>query len=364
MPALARGQENTTSIINWFITVAGTLTDAYSVEYRIFDISGGLPGTQIFPAIPGVYEDVTAAPGKFSTGSYYAYDNVEGKGFTPELTATIGTHRIEWRWKISETAPYQAGQEDFEVLHQSAGGSTDTYISIADIRAEGLAEADYSNTKVLAYIETWQAFLERATRQWFVPRALILEVDGTNSDALHFGVPIISIDYIRINGDTTDLDESQYKVYSENSYPDNRRNPRIKLVQGWETSNIYTRSSPNGRLLFRKGRKNQVIKGTFGFVESDGSVPKPIKRALTLLVIEKLTNPAYGTPDPDVPPLLGNLLEEWTDGHRMKYGAVGGETDKRKPGLSGITSNPEILDIIKLYRAPIGVATPAHPNYG
>ena len=43
MPALARGQENTPSIINWFITVNNVLTDAYEVGYQIWDITGGLP---------------------------------------------------------------------------------------------------------------------------------------------------------------------------------------------------------------------------------------------------------------------------------------------------------------------------------
>lgn len=366
MPALARGQENTTGIINWFITVAGTLTDAYIVEFRIFDITGGLPGTQVFPAVPGTYEDVTNAPGKFSTGAYYAYDNGAGKGYTPPLAEPLGTHRIEWRWKISAAAPYQAGMEDFEVLVQSGGSTSDTYITIQDVRDEGLSAADYPDDRVLAYIETWQAFLDRACRQWFVPKAIILEADGTDSDTIHTGVPIIAIDYVKLNGDTAELNTDYYKVYNSIVYPDDRRNPRIKLVME-ENRSIYTQPLTDGQLKFRKGRKNQIISGTFGFVEEDGSTPKLIKRALLKLVIEKLTSNLYSSTGSSLPagppPLLGPILEERTDGHQKKYAQPGGALKPRAPGLTGITNDQEILDIIRLYKAPVGIATPANPSF-
>ena len=366
MPALARGQENTPSILNWFLTVNGVLTDGYDVGFRIFDITGGLPGTQIFPVTPGAYEPVASNAGHFSVGSYYAWDHLTALGFTPSLTEPVGTHRIEWRWKISAGAPYQASPEDFEVLVQSGGSSVDTYISIADVRAEGITSAMASDAKVLSYIETWQAFIERACRQWFIPKTMILAVDGTDSDALHFGVPIISIAYLRINNSATDLETWLYKVYSSCRYPDDRSNPRIKLV-GDDELDIYSAPMCYGRLKFRKGRQNQVIKGIFGYVEENGSVPKMIQRALLKLVIEKLTKPIYvadpsATPTP--PPMISGIVtQETTDGHSLTYAPAGGNTADRRTGLSGITSDPEILDIIKLYRAPIGIASPAHPSY-
>jgi len=364
MPALSRGQENTSSIINWFITVNGVLTDATSVGFRIFDITGGLPGTQIFPTSPD-YEEVVGSSGHFGVGSYFAYDTGNTQGWTPELTASVGTHRIEWRWKISANAPYQSGFEDFEVLVQSGGSSSDTYINIADIRNEGVPEevdGGPSDEKVLAYIETWQAFIERATRQWFVPRASILSVDGNESNLLQFSVPIISIDYVKLNNGSDELDTDLYKVYNGVSHPDDRKNPRIKLVSASERD-IFCK--PFGELMFRKGEQNQEIKGTFGYVEDDGMPPRLIQRALTKLVIEKLMNPVYAaTPSslPTPPPLVGALLEEWTDGHKKKWGQAGGTLKARAPGLSGITSDQEILDILRLYKGPIGVGAPVYRN--
>jgi hypothetical protein len=366
MPALARGQENTESILNWFLTVNNVLTDAFEVGYRIFDLTAGLPGTQIFPVTPGDYEPVTAPPGNFSTGSYYAYDNGNAQGYTPGLAQPIGTHRIEWRWKISGAAPYQSGFEDFEVLVQSAGSSAETYCSVQDIRDEGITVAMADDAKVLSYIETWQQFIDRACRQWFNARAMILEVDGNDGDSLFFSVPIIQIDYLKLNHSAENLDESLFRAYTGRLYPDDRRNPRIKLIGPGESRNIYVPASRlTGRLKFLKGRQNQEIKGIFGYTEADGSTPKLIRRALIKLVIEKLTAPIFEDPGavspvPSVPPILGPILEEETDDHRIKYGQAGGATVPRRAGLSGITQDTEILDILKLYKGPMGVGAPAH----
>lgn len=367
MPALAREQENEISIVNWFTTVNGVLTDMHECAFRIFDISGGLPGTQIFPTTPGDYEDVTNAPGKFSTGSYYAYDNTAGTGWTPAVDATIGTHRIYWKWKATAGSPYQEDAEDFEILASSVGSTTDGYITVQDVRDEGVTAAIADDDKVLAYISCWQEMIDRACRQWFLPRTLTLNFDGNDSNTLFFGVPIISIEYIKLNDSTAELDPLYYRVYSGRSYPDDRRNPRIRLKERSDFRDIYDAPTYYNR-KFYKGAQNQEVKGVFGFVEDDGTTPCMIKRALTKLVIEKLTNPIFHDPTagaaPPVSPTLGPLLEEWTDGHKLKYGYAGGETAARKPGMSGITQDPEILDIIRMYRAPLGLATPAHWSWG
>lgn len=362
MTSLARGEANTTSGLNWFILVNGIKTDAYEVGYRIIDITGGLPGTQVFPETEGEYENVSNVPGHFAVGSYYAYDNDESTGWTPSITESIGTHRIEWRWKITAAAPYQAGQEDFEVLVQSAGSSVDTYISIQDVRDQGLLEADYDDETVLAAIEIWQSFIDRACRQWFNPRALILKVDGTDSDTLHFGIPIISITYLKLNDSTSELDTTLYKVYNRlNDFTD-KWNPRIKLVNSIEETDIYTAPITGRALIFRKGRQNQEISGVFGHVEDDNSPPKLIQRALLKLVIEKLTKPLYSSGislSGTIPPILGNVIEEQTDNHRIKYGGF----KQIAQGLAGITNDSEILTILKMYRAPIGCITQANPSY-
>lgn len=366
MPALVRGTPGTTVDLNWFTAIAGVKNDVFQIEYRIRDITGGLPGTQIFP-VAG-FQDATVAPARFGVGSYYAYNPLTSLGWGPSPDANIGTHRIDWQWKAESDSVIQGGSEDFEVLSEEAAPPPSTYyITVQDIRDEGITETMAGDSTVLTKIMIAQAFIDRACRQWFEPRALTISFDGTDSDTIHLGVPIISVDYVRLNNSETDLEDHLFKVYSARSYPDDRRNPRIKLVRSDDVHNIFARPIMHGsHLKFRKGRQNQEVKGTFGFIEEDGSTPALIQRAMTKYTINLLQNPLFhdqstGSPSvPPPPPIVGPLLEEETDDHRQKYGQAGGSVAPRRPGLTGITDDQEILDIIKLYRAPIGLATPAH----
>lgn len=364
MASLVRGEPGLSTDLNWFITVSGAKNDANEIGFRVIDITSGLPGVQVFPA--SGYHDVTSTAGHFATGSYYAYDSGESAGWGPTLSYNLGTHRIEWRWKLNASDPYQTGSEDFEVVAEATAPPTGTlYITVQDIRDEGLTSSVASDAKVLAYIKMWQQMIERATRQWFDARAVVLSLDGTDSDTLHLPVPIITCDYVKLNDDTTELSTSLYKVYNGRQLPDDRKNPRIKLVNE-QALDIYIAPIFGRYLIFRKGRQNQEVSGTFGYIEPDGSTPDLIKRALTKLVVEKLAKPIYSssgsTPTPP-PPIVGNLLEELTDGHKRKYSSAGGEKKPRRPGLSGFTDDPEILDIIAMYKAPIGMAAPPNPSY-
>lgn len=242
------------------------------------------------------------------------------------------------------------------------------YIQLSDVRALGLDSVTFPDAVVTASIKLWQQFIERATRQWFYPLPLDLVLDGTDSDAIHFGVPCISISSLYINNSDTVLDPTYYAVYNNLTYPADRQNPRVKLIdtmEGWR--DIFTAPTRDGRLRFRKGRQNQHITGVFGYVEADGSPPEMIKRALLKLVVEKLTNPIYVAPGALPPGAMGSargpITAEWTDTHKLSYAQAGGTVLAKAPGLNGITDDQEILTIIKLYKAPLGVATPANPSY-
>src|SRR5690606_2892954 len=101
-------------------------------------------------------------------------------------------------------------------------------------------------------INVWQQMLERATRQWFEERSATVRVDGNGSDTLFFSVPIISVNELYINDGDTVLDTEFYEVYNNRTdYPDDRRNPRIKLRPG-RGSSIFTRGV-SARPVFAKG---------------------------------------------------------------------------------------------------------------
>lgn len=258
---------------------------------------------------------------------------------------------------------------DSGTLSLTSDQSSRFYIQIPDVRAEGLSADDFPDNKVLAYIKTWQQFLERACRQWFYPLDLVLNLDGSGSDSLHFGVPCIAITELQINASGNILDPSYYRVYNNlSAYPADRQNPRVKLIDSFEGArDIYTAPLRDGKMLFRKGRQNQLVKGTFGYIESDGTCPELIKRALLKLVVQKLTTPLFTPAGTFAPPaantIRGPITAEWTDTHKIAYAPAGGTILAKAPGLNGITDDQEILTIIKLYKAPIGLATPNAPSY-
>jgi hypothetical protein len=190
--------------------------------------------------------------------------------------------------------------------------------------------------------------------------------DGNDADTVHFGVPIISVDYLRINDTETDLDPGYYKVYNRIGMLGDRHNPKIRLVRTSYLNDQIAASFYRGQLRFAKGYQNQEVKGKFGFVEAGDETPKLISRALLKLVAEKLTNPIYSSPgvtpiDPSSVTYAGVVISESTDGHQIQYGTS--SYSARRSGLSGLTQDPEILDILKLYQAPMGIANTSQWSY-
>lgn len=239
------------------------------------------------------------------------------------------------------------------------------YITFDDIRDEGIPDPP-TDGAITSTIKLVEDIVDRYTRQWFDSRPGTWKLDGGNDDTIHLPVPIIDIEHVRLNDSTTNLEADKFRVYNGRQTPDDRRNPRIKLVTSENPGDIFTAPARFGhRLIFRKGRQNQEIKGNFGFTESDGSAPEAVKRAVKILTIEKLLTPLFDDPSapsglPPPAPLLGNIIQEQTDGHMRKYAQAGGSVSDRPSGLSGITDNKEFWDLLRLYRAPISVEITAN----
>lgn len=350
-----------------YLKKSGVDVDVAILEFQIFDISTPakvITPLQVFPVIVDDREPLDPTQDcptghRLSTGHFTAE-------WTVPIDQALGSHEIRWFFKETAPSPEETFEEEFEVS-SIAASSADLYVTVQSFRDMGVTTAMISDGDLEDLIRTCQALLDRACRQWFNQQTLDFFFDGTDSDTIHFGIPIVSIELLQINEATTDLATDLYKVYNSLSYPDDRHNPRIKLVRSDDVRDIFTAPITLGDLHFRKGRQNQRVKGVFGYVEADLETPDPIKRALTKLVVEKLLNPIFvsvgATPIPAPPSTPGGAVtEEWTDGHKLKFSVP--TLSSRRPGLSGITSDPEILDIIKLYRAPIGVATPAHWSHG
>jgi hypothetical protein len=236
-----------------------------------------------------------------------------------------------------------------------------SYIKPTDVH-KYMGIQDNPSEDIQPVIDTWQTVLERWCRQWFEPRTITIKFDGNDSDTIFLGVPIISVSSLKINSGTAALDPSYYRVYNSRTYPDDRRNPKIRLLRSDQVGDIYTQPMTQGRMRFLKGYQNQEITGSFGFTESDGSTPLPIKHALTKLVVEKMNaRPGASGGGGGSVVIAGTVIEEETDGHRIAFNEA--PSKPSRPGLSGITTDKEIQDIVKLYRAPLGLATTSQWSY-
>lgn len=238
-------------------------------------------------------------------------------------------------------------------------GSVDPlYIDVDDLRAEGLvipAGGD-EEARALDLIRTYQQLVDAITGQFFIPRQIELEVDGRGTSLLQLPLPIVSVSALYVNDDIENaVDPEDYIVYNGRGGEDgrdDRRNPRIKLASS--EGSIFAGVGPVGRSgsVFAIGEKNQVVEGTFGFVEPGGCTPGPIKLAMKRLVIRAYRNP-LGTASTNPP--AGPALEEETDRHRKKWADpfVG----SKLWSVTG-TGDVEVDLILSRYKRPLIVKGP------
>jgi len=142
MAYLSRGQASsaTSPVLDVYTSFNSTMTDVYSLKFKIFDIStdvkraeyySGNPDlVQAFPTTPGQYFtcDVVnlttdAVPGhKLSTGHYYA-------PFTAPTTAEFGNYVIAWSYKRLFDTPEKVFQEEFVIIND---GTVSTGIPLVE----------------------------------------------------------------------------------------------------------------------------------------------------------------------------------------------------------------------------------------
>lgn len=207
---------------------------------------------------------------------------------------------------------------------------------------------------LLSAIYLSMAFIDRSTRWWFNSRSLTLKVEGANTDVLMIGVPILELTSVTLNEDQT-FTGSQitdfFMVPNARLYPDDRRNPRIKIRR--DARSVFM-DIQRGE-LFRRSRY-QTLVGRYGFLEESGETPLLIQRATAKYAMLKyLDTPGQSASDSADQADRGPLKREKTDIHEIEYydpskstaSAVSGK------GLAPISGDREIDDILLMYRGPI-----------
>jgi hypothetical protein len=224
---------------------------------------------------------------------------------------------------------------------------------------EGFADDPPTDAQIDELILEWQAFIEAATGQFFDERELEYHLDGSGSDLLQLPVPIISIEWIKINESTENLPDDEFAVYAGRQTPnDDRSNPRVKLKPHRPTifsdPEYYSGRGPIGtRRTFVQGSLNQKVKGKFGYLEPDDSTPPLILKALRRLVLRdsvRISEGGYPSGGSGGAGGTGTKIEEWTDGHKIKWA---------DPGVAPVTANStgdaEVDRILKMYRKPFAM---------
>lgn len=245
-------------------------------------------------------------------------------------------------------------------LSDARQGSVDPlYIDVDDLRAEGLTipAGGAEEARALDLIRTYQQIVDGITGNFFIPRQLTLDVDGRGVSLLQLPYAIVSVSAVYANSNfDVALDPESYVVYDGRGGEDgrdDRRNPRIKMVT--EEQSVFAGTGSVGRTgaIFEIGEKNQRVEGTFGFVESDGCTPGPIRLVMKRLVIRAYRNPLGSSSGASF--ASGPVVEEETDRHRREWGDASSAA-KVWP-VTG-TGDLEVDLILARYKRPIVVKGP------
>ena len=220
------------------------------------------------------------------------------------------------------------------------------YIDIATVRVAdptGDGYPDWEDAQIGDMIDRWQEFIETHTGQFFEERELTLLLDGQGGRILHLPIPIIELQQLQVNNSGVDELLADVVVYNARGFPrDDRLNP--KIVIKIDRTSIF--SGVNGERKFWRGYQNQLVKGKFGYTETDGTTPLRIRRALLRLVVMEIER----GDDLGAATRPGMIVKETTDGHSISYGGTGGGGD-----TASLTGDAEVDQTIADYRAPATV---------
>lgn len=232
-----------------------------------------------------------------------------------------------------------------------------SYTTLLSVRAAGVPDATGStDADVTAQIARWSEFIDRECRQWFESRALTITIDGNGTDTIHLPAPIIAVSALYVNENfITAVAATDYFVYSNREIPDDRSNPRVKLNPN---TNIFSsQSNLLSAPIFERGRQNQRLVGTFGYLTKDDETPADIEDVCLRLVIRHFQNrPSYsgaaGSPGAGS---MGPKSSETTDRHTVRYATP--QITGMRMGSLAITGDPYIDAILQRYKGPKLIST-------
>lgn len=348
MPSLGRGEVVgcANPVLDLFTSVNGQLVDISSADFEIIAGSPSSPGAMIVARTAISIADCPIGQ-RLSTGRYTAV-------WTVPLAQTVGTYHINWYFRQSPTSPEATFTQEFEVLAVTGSGAGG-YTTVSALRDEGVTVAMADDSKLLRLISLATERIDRLTGQFFSPRQGTMRVDGRNSKAIRFRVPIISISEVRIldNSDVSYVVEPlTYEIYNRHTtgtfMPDDRNDPRIILNNSGSVFPNPAWPSP----VFHDGHQNVEVDGVWGYTDppySPGVTPAAIERACQLMVIDDM-KPLAQKAARAADRLRYAVKEEDTRDQRVEF-----DINRVFAGSYGyaLTGNPEVDAILVHYMAPV-----------
>lgn len=208
------------------------------------------------------------------------------------------------------------------------------YASVADLRDEGVSEAQASDDRLLALIEEASRAIDSFTGWFFEPRSLTQRLDGRGTPSIEPPVPPIELSSASVSGSAISVAPEDLVIFGAPIRPGFDA-PRITRTRG---------------RVFPKGPGNVEAAGIWGYTEDDGSAhgrtPLEIRRACMLLVLRWLSPLAN---DDAEARNRWRILEERTRDQSYKL-------DRVASGIAAsFTGDPDIDGILARYRRPPGL---------
>jgi len=228
----------------------------------------------------------------------------------------------------------------------------DPYVTVAEMRAEGVTTAMADDARVTRAVALAQEYFEFQTLLFFNYRAnTTFRIDGSGTTVLELPAPALSITSVTVDTMTvievTDPGNPPFGgsfVNYNDEEGDDWWFPRLEMFAGPLTRMdraFYGYSSPwnpTGIVpIWPWGRKNVVVTGDFGFVDTDThATPLLVKEAILRLAIQKLK------PLTKVNPRNGMFQSETLGSYSYSLGA-------NAQNYWGFSSDPVVNEIIANY---------------
>jgi len=221
------GKQHNYDELALYVQVEGKLTDAYKVEYEIYDESAGFPGTAIAPGATS--QDVTDTDGHFATGCYGVIDLGTGLPWSPPSEITRG--RVYWIYRLEEDGPEYRVERIFEVVAPTVTVRSAFNLwliqdlldhpKVVEIGTPPDARTAFNLLKI------WTQRITLYCGQHFYPKREVRRFKWRPNAHLFLPMPLFGLTSFRAIDESTPMSLSELVVWGATD--EERRNPKIEM---------------------------------------------------------------------------------------------------------------------------------------